>query len=243
MTGILTARGTLLLSFANMSQQSFEEFLIKKAYEVGYAVFRLTGTLEARQELRTSLEANATRLLEEAVRGNMNAVSRHARVLEYMLRLGGDTGALHTNHVNLVINELANLESDIAGQQFNLQVNMQNEIQSAIQNINQSASQSAIADYGPESEVIIDENGLENSQEDSLENSEDNGERQDAILQFIMQSGHKGCRFKDIFDGLQYKLGDAGERTVRYDLQELIKRGVIEKYGPGGAYTYYRAKV
>jgi hypothetical protein len=233
---VLTPRAGFLYYFFHIMnhmgpQDSFNEFLAKKAYEISYAVFRLKGVLEPKQELGVVLEANASRLLEEAVRGDMNAASRHIRVLEYLLRLGGDTGVFNPNHVNMVISELARLEADIATQQFNLQVNLQNDIQSAIQTTNQSASQSAIEDYGPESEVIIDENLNEYAEE-----------RRETILQFILQSGPNGCRFKDIFDGLRDKLQAVGERTIRYDLQELAERGIIEKYGPGGAHTYYRAK-
>ncbi len=214
-----------------MTPQSFQEFLAKKSYEVSYAVFRLSGRLDAKSELRSALEANATQMLQAAVRDDTTAVSKDARVLEYLLRLGGDSGILNPGHVDVVVNELAGLEAAIATQQFNLQVNLQNELQSAIQTTIQSASQSAIADYGTESEVIIEENS-----------GEDGEERQESILQFILQSGPTGCRFKDIFDGLGGRFDELGERTVRYDLQELIGRGVIEKYGPGGAYTYYRAK-
>lgn len=205
----------------------FPEFLAKKTYEISYAVFRISSRLKEGLELGRALEANATRLLEAAVKGDTAAATETARVLEYLLRLGGDTGVLYPGHVSLVIGELAGLEAAIAEHEFNLQM----DIQSAIHNINQSASQSAIADYTQENKEDNEENDPEYAEK-----------RRETILQFILQSGPAGCRFKDIFDNLQGRFREMGERTIRYDLQHLIERGIIEKYGPGGAYTYYRTR-
>lgn len=71
-------------------------------------------------------------------------------------------------------------------------------------------------------------------------NSEDNGVgpgiRQSAILDKIRQSGN--CRLKDI----QEMLLDCSERTIRYDLQTLAERGLIERIGVGGPSVFYRIR-
>lgn len=212
---------------------SFPEFLAKKAYEASYAVFRISGRMDKESGLRSALEMNATRLLEFGIREDIVSAGKSVKVLEYLLRLGGDTGVLHSSHVNLIINELANLESAMAENDFNVKAILQSEIQSATHPATHPAT--AIEDYIPgygdrESEIIIESDST----------SEEVRARQETILQFVLQFGN--CRFRDIFEGLQDKLQDVGERTVRYDLQDLIEQGKIEKFGPGGTHTFYRAK-
>ncbi len=60
--------------------------------------------------------------------------------------------------------------------------------------------------------------------------------RQDSILERIRQSGN--CRLKDI----QEILPGCSERTIRYDLQALIERNLIERMGAGGPSVTYRMR-
>lgn len=62
------------------------------------------------------------------------------------------------------------------------------------------------------------------------------GMRQIAILDKIRQSGN--CRMRDI----QEVLPDTSERTIRYDLEDLIERNLIERIGNGGPSVYYRVR-
>jgi hypothetical protein len=67
--------------------------------------------------------------------------------------------------------------------------------------------------------------------------------RQSAIFERIRQCGNlpdgkAGCRLKE----MQELLPEVSERTLRYDLQDLVGRGLIERVGSGGPATYYRAK-
>jgi len=41
---------------------------------------------------------------------------------------------------------------------------------------------------------------------------------------------------------IQEYLPESSERTIRYDLQDLVEQGVIERIGNGGPATFYRAK-
>ncbi len=62
------------------------------------------------------------------------------------------------------------------------------------------------------------------------------GMRQIAILDRIRQSGN--CRLRDI----QEILPDCSERTIRYDLEDLIERNIIERTGNGGPSVSYRIR-
>ena len=69
----------------------------------------------------------------------------------------------------------------------------------------------------------------------SIRNAKSEG-RQSAILERIRQNS--SCRLKDI----QEFLPETSERTLRYDVQNLIEQGLIERVGNGGPATYYKTK-
>jgi hypothetical protein len=62
------------------------------------------------------------------------------------------------------------------------------------------------------------------------------GNRQIAILDKIRQSGN--CKLREI----QEVLPDCSERTIRYDLEELIERNLVERVGAGGPAVSYRVR-
>jgi hypothetical protein len=62
------------------------------------------------------------------------------------------------------------------------------------------------------------------------------GNRQIAILDRIRQSGN--CKLKE----LQEILPDCSERTIRYDLEDLIERNLVERIGAGGPAVSYRIR-
>src|SRR5205807_733369 len=68
---------------------------------------------------------------------------------------------------------------------------------------------------------------------------EDSGKaemRQNAILGRIRQIGN--CRIRDI----EEILPNSSERTIRYDLQSLVEKNLIERIGTGGPSVYYRVR-
>ena len=80
---------------------------------------------------------------------------------------------------------------------------------------------------------------MENSETPHLSNPAialKSGNRQIAILDRIRQSGN--CKLRDI----QEILPDCSERTIRYDLEELIERNLIERIGAGGPAVSYRIR-
>jgi DeoR/GlpR family transcriptional regulator of sugar metabolism len=58
--------------------------------------------------------------------------------------------------------------------------------------------------------------------------------RQSMILDRIRQIGN--CRLSDI----QAILPHVSDRTIRYDLESMIERNLIERVGTGGRSAYYR---
>jgi hypothetical protein len=62
------------------------------------------------------------------------------------------------------------------------------------------------------------------------------GNRKIAILDKIRQSGN--CKLREI----QEILPDCSERTIRYDLEELIERNLVERIGSGGPAVSYKIR-
>ncbi len=60
--------------------------------------------------------------------------------------------------------------------------------------------------------------------------------RQASIVNKIRSRNGSGMRLKDVLAEFQ----SVSERTIRYDLQGLCEKGVIERVGNGGPATYYR---
>ncbi|TSC60599.1 MAG: hypothetical protein LiPW15_477 [Parcubacteria group bacterium LiPW_15] len=217
----------------------------KKAYEIAYAMFRLSGNIGNRP-IAGYLENHCLSLFDSAIYGNMNAANAEAKILEYYLRLGGDTGLIHQSNVEMLVLEIGNLNSAIAGY---------NAIAGNIEPIKLNFSSGTergtklTADIQKKEippEVINKELEAITNSEEAVEPAEPQTERQvspqaairqSAILQRIRQSGN--CRMKDIIEGFP----EVSERTLRYDLERLSEQGLIERVGQSGPATSYRVAV
>ena len=85
----------------------------KKAYEIAYAMFRLSGNIGNRP-IAGYLENHCLSFFDSAMYGNVSAANAEAKILEYYLRLGGDIGLIHQNNAEMLILEIGNLNSAIA---------------------------------------------------------------------------------------------------------------------------------
>jgi hypothetical protein len=192
----------------------------KKAYEIGYALFRIaakTGNIA----LRDSLERNALALLDTAITGDNPAMGNTARGLETILRFGGDVGILHPANVDTIIAELRLLNPAIAG------MNNPAKIEEVDLGDIFKRQEPLFTERIRQHEVVESESGNPAIKSEV---------RQSAILERIRQSGN--CRLRDI----QEVLPDLSERTIRYDLQSLVEQNLVEKVGTGGPSVFYRIR-
>jgi len=241
----------------------------KKAYEVAYAIFRLSGNVSNRS-IAGYLESHCLSLFDSAIYGNVNAASTEAKILEYYLRLGGDIGLIHQNNVEMLISEIGNLNSAIA--EYG---NVAGKIEPLKLTFSGNAERGIKMTSDIQKKEVTPE--VVNKELEAITNSEEAAEvaelqterqassravrqsssrgytgqapqaviiRQSAILQRIRQSGNlpgrqAGCRMKDIIEGFP----GVSERTIRYDLERLVEDGFIERVGQGGPATSYRATV
>jgi len=196
----------------------------KKAYEIGYALFRLAAKAH-NNAFREILEKEAFKLLDAVINADGVQANNSAKSIESIMRFSSDVGIIHPANAETVIAELRNFHPAIA-------------------EIRNSAKTEAVdlSDIFAGQEPLFSGRIIRTQEpvmEDNIEINESpvrSEIRQSAILERIRQSGN--CRLKDI----QEILPDTSERTIRYDLQSLVERNLVEKVGTGGPSVFYRVR-
>lgn len=255
-----------------------QQFFFKKAYEISYALFRLSGGVKP--ALGEYLERYALALLDSASRDDYGKAASTLCSIVYLARFGGDIGEISNKNVGLVVEEAESLNAAIAelsksakpanidledifssksgnGQTpstFNspspaiVLPDKRYEILTKSQALPDSLRKAAMvgSQSGKTNELggdLDSGNGKASAGCEQKQSDGDDGQgeisaemRQSAILERMRQIGN--CRLRD----LQELLSDVSERTIRYDLQNLINRGFVERVGSGGPATYYRVK-
>lgn len=233
--------------FAN---QESNKFLSKKSYEIAYAVWRMASYVKSRG-FADKAERAALDILTASAGEDLPSLSHASWVAENLLRFGGDLGVFHPENASVVISEIHKLNSAIA--------ELNNAAKSAKVDLREIFSENTVSD---DKRLIVMDDKTQNktsgtddvvreiSDSDRCVNNGNGNNitnqaiRQSSILDKIRQNGNlpdrqAGCRIKE----LQEILPEASERTIRYDLQNLLSRGLIERVGNGGPATHYRAKI
>lgn len=236
--------------------QELRQFLPKKAFEINYAVFRIAAVMK-NENFSRLLENQALKLLEAALAEDKTMLCQAVSALDYFIRLGGEVGAINQNHVEIIINEAKNLNSAIAGL-FEAKILSDADIKSLFSEFPDANKKQDTVDKEIKMDkwikgIKVDEDskgmvfvkkadiGVEGAHlaaDAAKDPANDNPAimRQTAIMERIRQTSI--CRLKD----LQEALSGTSERTIRYDIQELIEAGLVERIGSGGPATFYRAK-
>ena len=206
----------------------------KKAYEISYALFRVSGVTKS-AELALSFERMGTTLLcavlDEAWDEALSAVDKSV----YFLRLGRDVGVIGHANVSVLEHELERFKASV--KEFRTSsddlpdLNLGSYFSPSASGISIATKRSDSGNAGKstrqETRPVADSQNIPANQND----------RQDLILKTIKNSGN--CRAKDLQDSLP----NVSERTLRYDLQKLLERRVIERVGGGGPATFYRMRL
>jgi hypothetical protein len=214
-----------------MSETGKERFILTKAYEVAYALFRLAAQMQEK-DFAEPLRASGIALLSAAAAEDYSAAERSLRVMECLIKFGGDVGMIGTANVDVMTREIYALDMAIAERRTAVKTD---EV-----NVAEIFSRPEIAEHpaDPEKEpspTRIHTEPVRSAEPAIRQPANDSAIRQSAILERIRQSGN--CRLKDI----QELLPGTSERTIRYDLQTLLEQGHIERIGNAGPSVFYRA--
>ena len=215
-----------------MKENGKERFILTKAYEVAYALFRLAAQMQEK-DFAESLRASGTAMLSAAAAEDYAAAGRSLRVVECLVKFGGDVGMIGTPNVDVMTREIFALDAAIAECKTVAKTDEVNvaEIFSKPEVVKRSAEPA----IEPAPMRMEDFRAQPQPHPQPRQPSNDSAIRQSAILARIRQSGN--CRMKDI----QEMLPDTSERTIRYDLQTLVEQNLVERIGNAGPLVFYRA--
>lgn len=217
-----------------MAENNFSQFFYKKAYEISYAIFRIGAAVKHRS-FGEEIASQGLFLLTSAAKEDCAGARVALRAVEGLLNLGADVNLVNYQNAQLVLHEVKFLNSAIA--------EFQNAAKAPVIDLDGVFSKlpispemgstfagMGIADVQDSASREATESAIQPQSGKSPEN------RQSAILERIRQLGN--CRLPD----LQKFLPETSDRTLRYDLQNLMERGLVERVGKGGPATYYRVK-
>ena len=223
-----------------MKETGKERFILTKAYEVAYALFRLASQMRE-GDFAEPLRASGTALLAAAAAEDYAAAERSLRVMECLTKFGGDVGLIGTGNVDVMTREIYALNAAIAERKTAVKTD-EVDVAEIFSTPEVAARPEEFS--GRQEPAILDpfspstaERGGGHSIVESDASMREPAIRQDMILARIRQSGN--CRLKDI----QEVLPDCSERTIRYDLQTLLEQNLIERIGNAGPSVFYRAGV
>lgn len=207
----------------SFEEYDFGQFAAKKAFEISYALFRVAGMLH-QQGFAERLRHQALAILELGTKSDCGGLKKELPVTISFLQLGGDTGVIHPDSANIVMNEINKLDSAIA----------------------EFESTAIVPDYGLQD--IFSPSVFAAKQKEIADQKRQkpagrsrqtaaSKERQSAIIERIRQIGN--CRLKEI----KAYFPQISERTLRYDLEDLVTKDSIERIGTHGPAIIYRAKI
>ncbi len=212
------------------------------AREISFAIFRVAALIEC-QGLRSALESSAVDLARKVVSPRSDILVTIAQ-LEQIVRLSEAVGEIKPLNSKILLRELSKLRSmvvDSASDDLGLEnifgkekIEPKAPVNEGGQSIPKNADRIPVAKFKsdiPEtpapprfSNPVLDIGQAPN--------------RQSVILQFV-KGLPNGCRMKDLME----RFPSVSERTLRNDLQTLISKGILERFGAvQGPFSYYRVK-
>lgn len=209
-----------------------EEFLYKKVYEFSYAALRISSSAKNR-EVAEILESKAFSLLNSVLVADYGKTSDIVNSIISISGLLVDGGFLHPANREILIRESESIELAIKAlpkkekpEDLGLNkifskttpgFNRQYIRQSANKSNELEISAKIVADKVSDviSDGIADRNSFKYESE----------KRQSAIVGKMKNT--ENCRLNDI----QSLFPDVSDRTLRYDIESLVSRGVVERIG------------
>jgi hypothetical protein len=242
---------------------NFQAFLVKKCFEISYALGRLAASC-ASFDFSRHLQKDSLELIEKAHFFDCGEVVKILGSVGHKLKIGLEMGLISDQNFQILNGEIDRLtkliEEHINDAKRNDVIDLggifsKEKLEMAV---SEQKSAESTNDFFPSRVVVNDEHNIKGDaiklsqgvrfDIDSLLPAKKNdiddsslsvigGEmRQSAILGKIRQSGY--CRLKDI----QEIIPESSERTLRYDLQKLIDKGSVERVGSGGPASFYRMR-
>ncbi len=251
-------------SIAEMGS-TFDSAILKKSFEISYALVRIADTIQpdpfARHFKHLGLE-----VLSATALGSGKKALAALRGIEYLVRLAASTGVITSRNGEVVAEEVNLLVAHMnaalgapSGDDFDVSsvfspaggddapIPVRGEVQPVMSHSDvggPSDGLEAVQEMDTAPEVVSEPVSTVTGKKDAHTETSIRAQiRQSAIFDRIRQSGNPpdgetGCRMTDI----RKFFPDVSERTLRYDIEELISQGLVERVGHSGPATSYRAR-
>jgi DNA-binding HxlR family transcriptional regulator len=230
-----------------MLENGKDRFIFTKSYEIAYALFRMAAQIKE-NDFSQRLRSLGGALLQASAGQDYAEAGRSLQVIECLAKFAGDVNFISPANSNILLGEVYTLDAAIIEyrnaankDQFNLSdifSKTEPEATPPAEVYNNPAMENNPANENPAMEIAALEYSTHELPEiDEPANAANNMKaeiRQSTIVDKIRQSGN--CRLKEIRE----LLPDTSERTIRYDLQSLLERHLVERVGDGGPSVYYR---
>ncbi|MBI2623765.1 MAG: DeoR family transcriptional regulator [Candidatus Liptonbacteria bacterium] len=216
-------------------QDEAGKFVGKKLYEISYALCRIAARIHP--SVGSRIEESAFRIAESGVSLNPQKIRESLEIARMQVKLGSDTGIINKGNGDLVLDGLAKLESVLRTLR-DIEIGNRADIEGVFsaQDFLERRKPKAADDMTVKTEIGNIRHSIETRERQYEEDGKSAEVRQSEILNFIEKSGN--CRMKDLLE----QFPGSSERTIRYDLQHIAGKGLIERVGEGGPGTYYRYK-
>lgn len=219
----------------------------KKAYEIAYALFRISAKI-AESSIKEKIESEAIDLLISANAENYGKAARSVAAIDALIKFAIDLNLVSISNGDILLRELSAMNEIVLecldkSDEVDVSKFFSKSKESAIKDVARASSSVVIRPVWENGAGFSEKSAIPRSpQQEDKEKSGNpaivikSGNRQIAILDKIRQSGN--CKLKEIQDILP----DCSERTIRYDLEELIERNLVERVGAGGPAVSYRIR-
>jgi hypothetical protein len=233
----------LFCTIRGMLESGKNDFILKKSYEISYALWRIAANV-AEKSLSAKIAEKAVGLIGIAADGDNDAIAAKLPGIEFLIKFAVDTSCISVGNGEVLAKEIGNLKSAI----FNLNAaNSLDELITPGREYDLDIAGMFSEDELPETKIDMSDSDIDLQVQPARNQplKKPNGKvgeslkaeaRQSAILERIRQIGN--CRLSDI----QAILPDCSERTIRYDLESMVQRNLIERVGTGGRSVYYRIR-
>jgi hypothetical protein len=225
---------------------SISHSLRKKALEISVALARV-GAYIQRDSLKIKIEERSLDFLTGAGSENYKRTLEDLDILSSLINFGAAMYEIEPINAKEILREIEDLYTairHIAGLPENGSVSLERVF-------SKDALKSASSAYHyDEADKFLSNgfvNGNENKEENGNKTNNKNGNGNGNGINAVVRHSYIIDKIRQSDDRIQLKdlmaeFPDVSERTLRYDLQKLCGRGLIERVGNGGPATYYTAK-
>lgn len=219
-----------------MAKTIQEDFLYKKVYEFSYAALAIASSAK-NKEIAGLFENKAVSLLDSILIADYEKTKNIVHSIIALTGLLVDSGNLHPVNREILIRESEKISLAIEALPMKKKETLQDLNLSKIfsksvlplpikkQNTDQSAK------LNPQSEIADNGSTKLTTRNFADEIADKSKTRQSAIIKKLQQTENlpdqTGCRLNE----LQAIFPEISERTLRYDLESLISKGLVERVG------------